>query len=68
MGTQELEARVKLFTRHVPHPPTFDRVSVAEGVLGTPIDAQNVVNRHYKPLLKQAGSRLSASTTSGIVA
>ena len=29
-----MEARVKLFTRHVPHPPTSDRVSVVEGVLG----------------------------------
>jgi integrase len=32
---------------------------------GTPQDAQNVINRHFKPLLKHAGLPLSAGTISG---
>jgi hypothetical protein len=33
---------------------------------GTPLDAQNIVNRHFKPLLNRAGlSPLSAGTISG---
>ena len=28
----------------------------------TPLDAQNVVNHHFKPLLKHAGLPLSAGT------
>ncbi len=35
---------------------------------GTPMDAQNVVNRYYKPLLERAGLPPSDSTTSGIAA
>lgn len=35
---------------------------------GTPLDAQNVVNGSYKPLLKRAGLPPSASTTCGIAA
>ncbi len=34
----------------------------------TTIDAQNVVNRYYKPLLKRACLPRAASTTSGIAA
>jgi hypothetical protein len=29
---------------------------------GTPLDAQNVINRHFKPLLNRAGLPLSAGT------
>ena len=32
---------------------------------GTPLDAQNVVNRDFKSLLKRAGLPLSAGTISG---
>jgi hypothetical protein len=32
---------------------------------GTPMDAQNIVNRHFKPLLNRAGLPLSAGTISG---
>jgi hypothetical protein len=35
---------------------------------GGPLEAQNVVNRHFKPLLKRAGLPPSASTTCGIAA
>jgi integrase len=31
----------------------------------TPMDAQNVINRHFKPLLNRAGLPLSAGTISG---
>jgi integrase len=33
---------------------------------GTPLDAQNIVNRHFKPLLMRAGFPPSAFTISGI--
>jgi integrase len=33
---------------------------------GTPLDAQNIVNRHFKPLLLRAGFPPSAFTISGI--
>jgi integrase len=32
---------------------------------GTPLDAQNIVNRHFKPLLNNAGLPLFAGTISG---
>ena len=32
---------------------------------GTPLDAQNIVNRHFKPLLKNAGLPPFAGTISG---
>lgn len=35
---------------------------------GSPIEAQNVVNRHFKPLLVQAGLPPLGSMTSGIAA
>jgi late competence protein required for DNA uptake (superfamily II DNA/RNA helicase) len=42
-----------------------DRGLVFATTIGTPLDAKNVVNRHFKPLLKRADLPLSASTTSG---
>jgi integrase len=45
-----------------------DRGFVFATTIGTPLDAQNVVNHHFKPLLRHAGPPLSASTTSGIPA
>ena len=35
---------------------------------GTPIEAQNIVNRHFKPLLKRAGLPLFVGTISGTLA
>lgn len=35
---------------------------------GGPVEAQNVVNRHFKPLLVRAGLPPPASTTSGKLA
>jgi hypothetical protein len=32
---------------------------------GTPLDAQNIVNRHFKPLLERAGLPLFVGTISG---
>jgi integrase len=35
---------------------------------GTPLDAQNIVNRHFKPLFKRAGLPLSAGMISDTLA
>jgi hypothetical protein len=34
----------------------------------TPLAAQNIINRHFKPLLERAGLPLSAGTISGTLA